>query len=36
VVGSYEHSNEPLGTIKGEEFRDYLSDCLLLKKDSAP
>jgi hypothetical protein len=23
----YEHGNEPLGSIKGGEFLDYLSDC---------
>jgi hypothetical protein len=26
VAGSCEHSNEPLGSIKGEEFLDKLSD----------
>jgi hypothetical protein len=29
-------SNEPSGSIKGEEFIDLLSDCWLLKKDSVP
>jgi len=27
VVGSYEHGNEPLGSMKGGESTDYLSDC---------
>jgi hypothetical protein len=36
VVSSCEHSNEPLGTIKGRKFLDSLSDCQLLKEDSAP
>jgi len=36
VVGPYEGGNEPSGSIKGREFLDYLSDCQLLKKDSAP
>jgi len=27
VAGSYEHSNEPFGSIKGGEFLDYL--CIL-------
>jgi hypothetical protein len=31
----YEHGNEPSGSIKGGEFIDKLSDCQLLKKDSA-
>jgi hypothetical protein len=35
MAGPYEHSNEPSGSIKGEEFLDKLSDCQLLK-DSAP
>jgi len=28
--------NEPSGSIKGEEFLDWLSDCQLLKKDFVP
>jgi hypothetical protein len=36
MVGCCEHGNEPLGSIKGGEFLDYLSNCQLLKKDSAP
>jgi hypothetical protein len=36
VVGCFEHSNEPSGSIKGGEFLDKLSDCQLLKKVSAP
>jgi len=35
VAGSCEHCNEALGSIKGKEFLDYLSDYQLLKKDSA-
>jgi len=35
VVGSCEHGNEPLGSIKGGELRDYLSDYQLFNKDSA-
>jgi hypothetical protein len=27
-------SSEPSGSMKGEEFLDYLSDCQLLTKDS--
>jgi hypothetical protein len=27
VVGSCEHGNEPLGSIKGRKFLDQLSDC---------
>jgi hypothetical protein len=34
VMGSCEHGNEPLGSIKGEEF-DWVSDYQLLKEDSA-
>jgi hypothetical protein len=34
LAGSCEHGNEPSGSIKGEEFLDYLSDQELLKKDS--
>jgi hypothetical protein len=33
VVGSCEQNNEPLGSIKGREFLDYLSDYWLLEKD---
>jgi hypothetical protein len=33
---SYVHDNEPSGFINGGEFLDWLSDCQLLKKDSAP
>jgi hypothetical protein len=36
VAGRYEHGNEPSGFIKGWGFLDYLSDCQLLKKYSAP
>jgi len=35
VVGSCEHCNEPLGSMKGRKFLDLLSDYWLLK-DSAP
>jgi hypothetical protein len=34
VTGSYDHGNKLSGSIKGEEFLDYLSDYQLLK-DSA-
>jgi hypothetical protein len=34
MAGCCEHGNEPSGSTKGGEFRDYLSDCLLLKTDS--
>jgi hypothetical protein len=34
VAGSCEHGDEPLGSIKGGEFFDQLSDCYVLKKDS--
>jgi hypothetical protein len=27
VAGPCEHGNEPSGSIKGEEFLDFLSDC---------
>jgi hypothetical protein len=30
-----EHGYEPSGSIKGREFLDHLSDCQLLKEDSA-
>jgi hypothetical protein len=36
VAGPCEHSNEPSGSINGGEFLEWLSDCQLLKKDSAP
>jgi hypothetical protein len=36
VAGPCEHGNEPLGSIKGEEFLDWQSYCKRLKKDSAP
>jgi hypothetical protein len=32
-MGSCEHGNEPLGSIKGSEFFDQLSNCQFLKKD---
>jgi hypothetical protein len=35
-MGCCEHDNEPSGSIKGEEFLDYVSDYQLLKKDSTP
>jgi hypothetical protein len=35
VAGCCEHGNEPSGSIKGGEFVDQLSDCQLVKKDSA-
>jgi len=35
-VGFCEHGNEPSGPIKGWEFPHQLSDCQLLKKNSAP
>jgi hypothetical protein len=35
-VGSYEHSDEPSGSIKGREFLHQLSDYCLLKMDSVP
>jgi hypothetical protein len=34
--GSCEHGNELSDSIKGRELLDQLSDCQLLKKDSAP
>jgi len=34
-LGSCEHDNELVGSIKGREFLDYLSDYKLFKKDSA-
>jgi hypothetical protein len=36
MASSCGHGNEPSGSVKGEEFLDYLSDCELLKKDCAP
>jgi hypothetical protein len=36
VTGSFEHDNEPSGSVDGGEFVDYLSDYSLLKKDFAP
>jgi hypothetical protein len=36
VAGSCEHSNKHSGSIKGAKFLDLLSDCQLLKRDSAP
>jgi hypothetical protein len=36
VAGFCEDSNELLGSIKHEEFLGWLSNCYLLKKDSAP
>jgi hypothetical protein len=36
VVGSCEHSNEPLHSIKVGEFIDYLNNYQLLKKDVVP
>jgi hypothetical protein len=36
VVGSCEHSNEASVSIKGMKFLDHMSNCKLLKKDSAP
>jgi hypothetical protein len=35
VAGSCEYGNEPSGSIKGGDGIDQLSDCQLLKKDSA-
>jgi len=36
VVGSCGHDNEPLDSMRGRVFLDYLNDYWLLKKDSAP
>jgi hypothetical protein len=36
VPGSYEHGNEPLGSIQRGERLYQCSYCLLLKEDSAP
>jgi len=35
VAGLCEHGNEFSASIKGGEFLDQLSDCMLLRKDSA-
>jgi hypothetical protein len=35
VAGWYEHVYEHLGFVKSRKFVDYLSDCWLLKEDSA-
>jgi hypothetical protein len=35
VAGSSDHGNEPSGSIKGGEFLDYLSDYLILKKNTS-
>jgi hypothetical protein len=36
VMGTYEHGNEPSGSIKGGEFNKRLTDYLFLKNASAP
>jgi hypothetical protein len=36
VAGSCEHGNEYLGSIKGREFLNYLTENYVLKKDSIP
>jgi len=36
MAGSRDNGNESLGSVKGGEILDWLSDCKLLKKDSAP
>jgi hypothetical protein len=36
VAKSFEHSDEPLGSLKGGAFLDWLSDCQFLKEDRAP
>ena len=36
MVGACACSNEALGSIKLEEFLNYLANCLLLRKDYAP
>jgi hypothetical protein len=36
MAGCCEHGNEHLGSLKGGEIVEYLSDYLLLKKDLAP
>jgi hypothetical protein len=35
VAGCCEHGDEPLGSLKGEEFLDQMGDWQLVKKDSA-
>jgi hypothetical protein len=35
MMGCYEHSHEPLISIKGREFHSLLNDYQLLKKDLA-
>jgi len=36
VAGICEFGNEPSGSIKREEFLDYLKTCYFLKKNSVP
>jgi hypothetical protein len=36
VAGAFECGNEPSGSIKWGEFLDWLNNCWLFKKDSAP
>jgi len=36
VAGSFEFGNETSGSIKFQEFLDYLRTCLLIWKDIAP
>jgi hypothetical protein len=36
VAASCEHGDKSLGCLKGTWFRDQLSDCYVLKKDSGP
>jgi hypothetical protein len=36
VACFYEHGNEPLDSIKGQEYLNWLRDYKLLEKDSAP
>jgi hypothetical protein len=36
VAESYEHCNEPLGSVRGEEFPGDTSDYLLRKNGSGP
>jgi hypothetical protein len=31
-----ENGNKPLGSVKGREFSDWMNNCWVLKKDSAP
>ena len=35
-MGSFDHGNEPRGSIKCREFLDYLRNCWPLKKDPTP